>query len=152
MKEKDINLEYISSKLGVSVTTVSRVLNGVGDKYRISKKTAELITKTAESLNYNRNNIARGLRLKKSSTIGLIVPDISNSWFAQIAHGIEKEARKHHYNILFCNSDDNIKIERNSISLLQNWMADGIIIAPIGRESENLVNASKRGVPIVLID
>ena len=152
MKEKDITLEYIANHLGVSATTVSRVLNGVGIKYRISKKTIDLITHTAETLNYSPNHIAKGLRLKKSSTIGLIVPDISNAWFAQIAMSIEKEARKHRYNIFLCNSDDNIKNEKKSVSLLQNWMVDGIIIALIGLESEHLVNASKRGTPIVLID
>ena len=76
MKEKDITLEYIANHLGVSATTVSRVLNGVGIKYRISKKTIDLITHTAETLNYSPNHIAKGLRLKKSSTIGLIVPDM----------------------------------------------------------------------------
>lgn len=66
--------------------------------------------------------------------------------------GIEKEARKHHYNIFLCNSDDDIKIEKKSIALLQSWMVDGIIIAPIGLEPEHLIDAKKNGTPLVLID
>src|SRR6185437_16895697 len=93
-----------------------------------------------------------GLRLKRSSTIGLIVPDITNTWFAQLALGIENEARKHNYNIFLSNSNDDIKVEKKSIMLLQNWMVDGIIIAPIGLENEHLIKASKRGTPLVLID
>jgi len=142
----------MAQSLGISVTTVSRVLNGLGEQFRISKKTIELVTVTAEKLNYRPNNIAKGLRLKKSSTIGLIVPDITNAWFAQLALRIEKEARKHHYNIFLCNSNDDIKVEKKSIALLQSWMVDGIIIAPIGLESEHLVKASKGGTPLVLID
>lgn len=152
MQEKKITLQLLAKKMDISVTTISRVLNGLGEQYRISDKTIELVNTTAEKFNYRPNNIAKGLRLKKSSTIGLIVPDITNTWFAQLALEIEKEARKHNYNIFLCNSNDDIKVEKKSISLLQNWMVDGIIIAPIGLESEHLVKASKTGTPIVLID
>lgn len=152
MQENKVTIQSIAKKLGISVTTISRVLNGLGEQYRISKKTIELVTTTAEKLNYSPNNIAKGLRLKKSSTIGLIVPDITNIWFAQLALGIENEARKYNYNIFLCNSNDNLKVEKKSISLLQNWMVDGIIIAPIGLESEHLIKVSKRGTPVVLID
>lgn len=152
MKNNSVTIQSMAQSLGVSVTTISRVLNGLGEQFRISKKTIELVTVTAHKLNYKPNNIAKGLRLKKSSTIGLIVPDITNTWFAQLAMGIEKEARKHHYNIFLCNSDDDIKIEKKSIALLQSWMVDGIIIAPIGLEPEHLIDAKKNGTPLVLID
>lgn len=152
MKENNVTIQSMAQTLGVSVTTISRVLNGLGEKFRISKNTIELVTITAEKLNYRPNNIAKGLRLKKSSTIGLIVPDITNSWFAKLALSIENEARKHHYNIFLCNSNDDITVERKAISLLQNWMVDGIIIAPIGLESDHLIRASKQGTPVVLID
>ncbi len=152
MKKNNVTIKSMAKTLVVSVTTISRVLNGLGEQFRISKKTIELVTTTAEKLNYRPNNIAKGLRLKKSSTIGLILPDITNTWFAQLALGIEKEARKHHYNIFLCNSNDDIKVEKKSIALLQSWMVDGIIIAPIGLESEHLQKASKNGTPLVLID
>jgi len=152
MKGQEVTIQYLAKHLGVSTTTISRVLNGMGAKYRISKKTIDLVTSTADQLNYSPNNIAKGLRLKKSSTIGLIVPDITNSWFAQLVSGIEKEARKHHYNIFLCNSNDDLKVEKKSVALLQNWMVDGIIIAPIGLEADHLLEASNRGTPLVLID
>ncbi|MBK9381516.1 MAG: LacI family DNA-binding transcriptional regulator [Chitinophagaceae bacterium] len=151
-EKNNVTIQSMAKTLGVSVTTISRVLNGLGEQFRISKKTIELVTTTADKLNYRPNNIAKGLRLKKSSTIGLILPDITNTWFAQLALGIEKEARKHHYNIFLCNSNDDIKVEKKSIALLQSWMVDGIIIAPIGLESEHLQKASKSGTPLVLID
>lgn len=152
MKEKKVTLKSLSHSLGISVSTISRVLNGLGEEYRISKETISLITTTANKLNYSPNNIAKGLRLKRSSTIGLIVPDITNTWFAHLALGIENQARKHNYNIFLCNSNDDIKVEKKSITLLKNWMVDGIIIAPIGIEAEHLIKASKTGTPLVLID
>ena len=152
MSKRNVTIQFIASNLGISVTTVSRVLNGLGLQYRISKETIELVTTTAKKLNYRPNNIAKGLRLKRSSSIGLIIPDITNSWFAQLAMGIENEARKHHYNVFLCNSNDDIEIEKKIVSLLQNWMVDGIIIAPIGLESEHLLKVSNRGIPVVLID
>ena len=152
IKAKNITIQSISDKLGISATTISRVLNGLGEKYRISKKTIELVTTTAESLNYSPNNIAKGLRLKKSNIIGLIVPDITNAWFSQLVSSIENEARKLNYNIFLCNSNEDILVEKKSVSLLQNWMVDGIIIAPIGLESEHLIKILKGGTPVVLID
>lgn len=152
MKEKKITLQALAKNLGISTTTISRVLNGVGEQYRISKSTIELVTSMAEKLNYSPNNIAKGLRLKKSSTIGLILPDITNAWFAQLAWVIENEARKNNYNIFLCNSNDDLKIEKKTVQLLQNWMVDGIIMVPIGLEYEHLIKATKKGTPIVLID
>lgn len=152
MQEKKVTIQALAKKLGISTTTISRVLNGLGEQYRISKSTIELVTSMAEQLNYSPNNIAKGLRLKRSSTIGLILPDITNAWFAQLAWIIENEARKHNYNIFLCNSNDDIKIEKKTVQLLQNWMVDGIIMVPIGLEYEHLIKATKKGTPIVLID
>jgi LacI family transcriptional regulator len=152
MQDKKVTIQALAKNLGISTTTISRVLNGLGEKYRISKSTIELVTQMAEEFNYSPNNIAKGLRLKKSSTIGLILPDITNAWFAQLAWVIENEARKHHYNIFLCNSNDDLKVEKRTVQLLQNWMVDGIIIVPIGLESEHLMKATKKGTPIVLID
>jgi LacI family transcriptional regulator, galactose operon repressor len=149
---KKINIQAIADEVGLSVSTVSRVMNGVAKKYRISDKTIELVKSAAKKFNYTPNNIAKSLRLKKTFTIGLIVPDISNPWFAQIAGAIEKETRKNNYHVFLHNSDDDIKIEKNSLELLKNWNVDGIIIAPIGLEYAHLYETYKNGMPMVLVD
>jgi len=151
-EEKKITIQTLAKNLGISTTTISRVLNGLGEQYRISKSTIDLVTSTAKELNYSPNNIAKGLRLKKSSTIGLILPDITNAWFANLAWIIEKEARKNQYNIFLCNTNDDLKVEKKTIQLLQNWMVDGIIMVPIGLEYEHLIKATRKGTPIILID
>ena len=152
MSKKNSTIQAIADELGISASTVSRVMNGLGKKYRISEKTIEAVENMAEKLNYTPNNIAKSLRLKKTSTIGLVVPDISNPWFAKIALKIEKESRNNGYNIFLCNSDDNIDIEKKSLILLQNWMVTGIIMVPIGLEYKHILNAIDKGTPVVLID
>lgn len=152
MSKKNATIKSIAAELGVSASTVSRVLNGVGKKYRISTKTIDAVQEMAKSLEYAPNVLAKSLRLNKSSTIGLVVPDISNPWFAKIAKRIEAEARKKGYNIFLYDSDNDLETEQKAITLLQNWMVDGIIIVPIGLEASHLVDASSKGTPVVLID
>lgn len=152
MNEQKSSIKSIANELGLSVSTVSRVLNGIGKKHRISQRTIEAVESMAEELDYEPNNIAKSLRLKKTSTIGLILPDISNPWFAKIALNIEKELRKKHYNVFLYNSNGELEIEEMAIKLLKNWNVDGIILAPIGVESKHILKAFKKTTPIVLID
>src|SRR5712672_1351174 len=78
-------LKSIADRSGVSVTTISRVLSGQASRYRISKATEAAIRKLAKELDFVPNQLARGLRLKKTLTVGLVIPDISNPFFAGIA-------------------------------------------------------------------
>jgi len=96
-KGKRATLKSIADRVGVSVTTVSRVLNNQSARYRISKETEETIRQVAKELHYTPNQLARGLRLKQTHTIGLVIPDVSNPFFASIAHCVEIEARKAGY-------------------------------------------------------
>ena len=152
MKNSNITLKSIAKKLDVSVTTVSRVLNGKSDKYRISKETQKLILKTAKSLKYSPNQLARGLRLKRTNTIGYIIPDISNPFFAGVAKSVEKSARKEGYSIILCDSEENTDIEIDVVRLMLERKVDGLIISPVGIEVSHLVNINKRSIPVVLLD
>ncbi|MHC4256596.1 MAG: LacI family DNA-binding transcriptional regulator, partial [Planctomycetota bacterium] len=82
-------LKSVAQELGLSESTVSRVLNGHADKYRISSKTKKAVLRLADKLQYSPNRLARSLRLSKTHTIGLIIPDISNPFFATITRFIE---------------------------------------------------------------
>ena len=89
-----VTLNDIAEQTGLSVTTISRALNQKSQKYRISKKTEALILKTANDMGYRPNTLARGLRLKKSHSIGLVVPDISNPFFAFVTKTIQTRIRR----------------------------------------------------------
>ena len=145
-------LETIAKELNISVSTVSRILNGKSEKYRISKKTTELVIEKAKKHNYQPNQLARSLRLNRSHTIGLIIPDISNPFFAMIAKYIEKAAKSNGYSVIVTDSDDNTEIEKSSLHFLTSRKIDGLIISPVGKESEHLIKASNKIIPIVLID
>lgn len=152
MKTSNITLKNIADRLNVSVSTVSRVLNGKSDRYRISKETQELILNAAKELDYSPNQLARGLRLKRTNTIGYIIPDISNPFFAGIAKSVEKSARKLGYSIILCDSEENTEIEENLLQLMLDRKVDGLIISPVGLEVSHLINIQQRKFPIVLLD
>ncbi len=152
MRSGNVTLKSIASKLGVSVSTVSRVINGKSSRYRISKETEELILQAAKDLSYTPNQLARGLRLKRTNTIGYIIPDISNPFFASIAKSVEKSARKFGYSIILCDSEENTEIESSSLQLMLNRKVDGLIISPVGLEVSHLVAMVQKNIPIVFLD
>jgi LacI family transcriptional regulator len=114
-----ITLNDIARKAGVSVTTVSRVLNKKSKKYRIAETTENRVLAVARELNYLPNQLARGLRLKKTQTIGLIVPDISNPFFAHVTRMIQKYAQDAGYSLIVCNTDESLESEIQQVNLLR---------------------------------
>ena len=120
-------IKDIAEKAGVSITTVSLVLNG--KELRISAETKKKIIKIANELNYRPNKLAVGLITKKTNTIGLIVPDISNNYFGELAKGAEHEAGKSKYNIILSNTNDNPEKDLEYMNLLLDQSVDGIIMA-----------------------
>ena len=150
--KKDTTLKNIASDVGLSVTTVSRVLNGKSANYRISKKSEDLILKRAKTLNYSPNQIARGLRLSRTYSIAYIIPDISNPFFSSIAKSIEKTARKFGYSILLCDSEENTEIEIKIIKMMMDRKVDGLIFSPVGVKVSHLEDISKKKIPMVLLD
>lgn len=110
------------------------------------------VIEAARELNYIPNNLARGLKLSKTNTIGLIIPDISNPFFADIAKTIEQEARNNNYFIIFCDSEENQKTEVELIQLLLSRKVDGLIIAPVGIESDHIAKLYHSKFPVITID
>ena len=151
-KNRKTTIKIIAERASVSVTTVSRVLSGQGKKYRISKKTEESVKSLAKELNYEPNILARSLRMKQTFTIGMIVPDISNPFFASIARYVEIESRKAGYSVIVCDSQEDTSLEKESLKVLRMRKVDGMIICPVGRESKNIDDISKSNIPVVIAD
>ncbi|UCG58116.1 MAG: LacI family DNA-binding transcriptional regulator [Phycisphaerales bacterium] len=145
-------LKDIAERLGISVTTVSRILNGRADRYRISDKTAKAVFKVARELNFSPNPLARGLRLNKTQTIGLVIPDISNPFFASIARNVESEARKRGYSVILCDSEESIDLEIESLALLQSRKVEGLVVSPVGTADSHLRKFESANLPIVIVD
>lgn len=151
-KTSSITLKRIADQLGVSVTTVSRALDGQARRYRIGRETERKVRELAQSLGFAPNQLARGLRLKRTQTIGLVIPDISNPFFANIARQIALGARNSGYSIIVCDSQDTEKLEIESLELLRGRGVEGIVLCPVGRSAEHLIRFEHDGLPLVLVD
>jgi len=142
----------IARKSGTSVSTVSRVLNKKTAVSRISKETERLVLKTAKELNYRPNQLARSLRLKRTHTLGLVVPDIANPFFACIIKSAQTVSHSLGYSLVVCNTNEDLALEVEHSNLLLSKGVDGLIILPVGQKSAHLEGILKTGIPLVVAD
>ncbi len=149
---KKIYLKDIAKSLNLSKTTVSLVLNEKGNENKISVTTQKRIKNYAKKHNYVPNHLARGLSRGKSDTIGLIIPNISDIFYAQIAGHIEKKATNYGYTVVFSSSHENAKNEQKLIRSMVNRQVDGLIIASTQQNLKNIRQLRQNKFPLVLID
>lgn len=150
--KKRISLKDIADAVGVSVSLVSYVLNNKGKENRVSEETAKKIREVAKELNYQPNQIARSLKSKRSQSIGLIVADISNPFFSNMARTVEDEAHSQNYTVIFGSSDENSTKLKKVLDFLTTRQVDGFIIAPTEGCKETIAELSRQKIPFVLID
>lgn len=139
-------IEDVAEKAGVSVTTVSRVMNNRG---YISQKTRDKVNEAMKMLNYQPNEMARALFRRKSNMIGLVIPAVSHPFFAELAQHLEYYADQRNYKLLLCNSNRNVDKERKYIEMLKKNQVDGIIMGSSVQEIEHYQNVN---LPIVSFD
>ncbi|WP_418992620.1 LacI family DNA-binding transcriptional regulator [Alistipes sp.] len=155
MRTRKVTIKDIATEAGVSVSLVSFVMTnraGGKDVYRVNKETAQRILEVAERLRYQPNNAARTLRSGKTRTIGVIVSDISNKFFADIARCIEDLAYKHKYTVLFGSTDENPRKLENLMTVFFNRGIDGLIIVPCEGADQAIRRVAQQEIPIVLLD
>jgi LacI family transcriptional regulator len=149
---KSVSIKDIANEVGVSTTTVSFVLNGKAKEKRISEDLKNEILKIASRLNYRPNQIARGLRTGQTHTLGLIVEDISNPFFANLAKVVEEEADKFGYTVMFCCTENSEAKASSLINMLKHRQMDGFIITPTPGMEEDIRKLTLERRPLVLID
>ncbi len=147
-----VTMSEIASAAQVSRSTVSRVLSDQAAKYRISESTAERVKKVAADLGYRPNSIARSLRTRSTKTLGLLVSDISNPFFGNIAWAIERAAEVEGFTLIVCNSAEEQPREKSYIEELRSRQIDGLIISPVQEEHEHFRALQEEGFPFVLLD
>ncbi|MDF2613339.1 MAG: LacI family transcriptional regulator [Clostridia bacterium] len=143
-------IKDIAQQAHVSVGTVSKILNKKDG--HISDETRQKVMAVAKQLNYTPNTLARSLVTKQTKTIGLILPDISNPFFPELARGAEDKASELGYSIMYCNTDDDVKKEDKYIQMLTEKMADGIIITQSVARKMTSERLQLARTPIILID
>jgi len=150
--KKVASMKDIAKKLGVSIALVSYVLNGKEKQGRVGKEMADKIRRTAKELNYQPNQIARSLKTGKTNILGVILADIANPFFSQIARIIEDEAKKFNYTVIFGSSDEDSDKSLNLMNTLLNRQVDGFIISPSEKSEDQVLFLKENKIPFVLID
>ncbi|WP_264538500.1 LacI family DNA-binding transcriptional regulator [Flavobacterium sp. N1736] len=149
---KKITIKDIATEAQVSISTVSFVINGKGEKMGISSSVIKKVQDVAEKLNYRPSMIATSLRTGKTRSIGLIVEDISNQFFADLARVIEDEAKNIDYRVFYCSTGDDDERSEELIHSLLQANVDGFIITPTQNLEESIDLLLKLKKPVVLID
>ncbi|MCR4921804.1 MAG: LacI family transcriptional regulator [Bacteroidaceae bacterium] len=147
-----VSIKDIAERLNVSTATVSLTLSGQGDLRKVSKKTQQRVLACARELRYQPNVLARSLNKGYSENLGLIVPDITDSFFSQLADQIELEAEKRNYTLMMCCSHNDYRREERMIGLLQQKRVDGLLIAPLRRPDDGPYQNLADGFPAVAFD
>ena len=150
--KKKILISDIAADLGISVTTVSFILNGKAKEKRISDALTARVLEHVEKVGYKPNELAKSLRTGKTKIIGLIVEDISNPFFANIARYIEKMVYPKGYRILYCSTDNKQERAIELIHLFKDRHVDGYIITPTEGLESTIQSLQGSHVPLVLFD
>lgn len=141
-----VSIKDVAKLAGLSVATVSRVLNNKG---YVSEESREKIEQAIAELNYKPNAVARSLFKKKSKTLGLMLPDIMNPFFPELARAVEDVARKLGYTVILCNSDEDKDKEQGYLDIMMQKYVDGLIVASNTLSAEQI---KKLNIPVVSLD
>jgi DNA-binding LacI/PurR family transcriptional regulator len=148
--KKNITIKDVAEKSGYSVATVSAVING---KDIVSPRTKTIIEKAIEELNYRPNEVARSLKVSKTSSIAILVRAINNPFYLQVVLGLEEIAWKYHYEILFCSIGPNLEREEEYIENLIDRRVDGVVIATSTLERQDSLQKLKANkIPYVFVN
>lgn len=142
-------MREVAKHAGVSITTVSHVINQtrpVSDKY------TERVKVAMRELGYQQNRLARSLRIGETKTIGVILPDSANPFFAEVARGIEDAGFEEGYSVIICNADNNPKKEQLYVSVLSEKQVDGIIFVSAGQSADLVSSLQEQRFPFIIVD
>lgn len=144
-------MKRIAGELGVSITTVSKVLNNRDD---IGRATRERVLAKVAELGYQPNAVARSLTLRRTHTLGVVIPDLMHSFFVEIVAGLETVASARGYGLLLCSSNEDPAKERAEIEMLRQRQVDGIILASVNASGNTdlLQKLGSLGIGLVMID
>jgi DNA-binding LacI/PurR family transcriptional regulator len=146
-----IRLQDVARRAGVSAATVSRAIN---EPHRLNVATLARVEEAIRALGYRPSRVARRLRVEKglSRLVGLVIPDIQNPFFADIARGVEDAASRDGYAVFLGNSDDELEKERRYLEVMVAESVDGIVLPPSSSRSEAAEELARSGMPLVCVD
>jgi LacI family transcriptional regulator len=148
---KRISIQYLAAELGLSASTISRALNNAFD---VSDATKAQVWALAEKLNYQPNSMAASLRSGRSNVLGVIVPHINGAFFPAVVHGIENLASQAGFNVMICQSSEEMDREKKHINALLKAQVDGVLVSmsDTTRDFEHFEQVRRKGIPLVFFD
>ena len=146
-----VTITDVARAANVHASTVSRVLNGRAE-LSLLPETRERVIAAATRLGYRPSALARGLRLRRTFTLGMLVPDITNPVFPSIIKGVEGAAHTRGYHLILCNTDDSFEREASYLRVLREWRVDGILIASSSTADSTIAELRREKVPFVLLN
>ena len=153
MSKQEANIYEIAKEAGVSIATVSRVMN---HSAAVSEKSTRRVMEAIKKLNYVPNSMARSLSKSVSTSIGVVLPNISDPFFSQVLKGVSAVADEHGFQVILYNTDDDEIREQKILHTMREHRLRGIIIAPVSEECKDTLALLKdfaiRSIPVVLID
>ncbi|MFB4390518.1 MULTISPECIES: LacI family DNA-binding transcriptional regulator [unclassified Pseudomonas] len=142
-------IKDVAALAGISYTTVSHVLNKTRP---VSERVRQKVEAAIAELDYVPSAVARSLKARSTATIGLLVPNSVNPYFAELARGIEDGCERNGYCVILCNSDDDPKKQRSYLRVLLEKRVDGLIVASVGEDRDLLESLSNVRTPMVIVD
>lgn len=145
------SLKEVAKLAGVSVATVSRVIN---NSAKVSPETIKKVNRAIKTLDFKPSRVAQRLRVKdgRKKLIGLIVPDIQNPFYVDVVRGVEDISYENGFAIYMCNFAQDESKERLYLDLMRSESVDGIILAPVSEKDEQVINLVRSGMPVVCVD
>src|SRR2546430_6290618 len=143
------SIREVAKRAGVSLGTVSNVLNR---PEIVAEETRERVKLAIDEIGFVRNGSARQLRVGASQHIGLVVLDVANPFFTEVARGVEDLANQAGYIVILCNSDDSVDKENHYLQVLEEQRAQGLLITPVQSDASYLQRFRQRGISVVLLD
>lgn len=144
-----VTIRDVAKLAGVAPITVSRVVNSLPG---VNQATRERVNKAIADLHYVPNAMAKSLRSRQTCTIALVLTDITNPFWTTVARGVEDTVAKKGYNVIFCNTDEDLEKETNYINMLLQRRVDGLIIAASSDDAQPLLSLKRHNIPCILID
>lgn len=149
---KKQSIHTIAKEVGLSATTVSLIINGVGKENRISDAAIKRVEDYLEKIDYSPNVLAKALRTGKTNVIGMLVEDISDPFFSSIARGVEVGLEQAGYRIFFMSTKNKLENAKFRLDVLKSYNVDGFIMAPTPGLEKEIQKLTKAGKPVVLFD
>jgi LacI family transcriptional regulator len=138
----------IARLASVSVATVSAVINGKG---KVSAELTSRVQQAMQALDYHPNHLARSLRVRRTFTIGMMIPDVTNPFFTDVMSGVQQQARLHGYSLIFCDANEDPELECQHLKTLCSRRVDGVLLAPTDSETAQ-DRATRERFPLVFFD